>query len=117
MLVLGQRDGQFIVGLDQRDEGVLVWGGIRGVDVVLDDAGAGATPVGEFFDEFVLEHFGWRRRLDELDEELRGCLGLGDACSEFFGRRQCVTLVLIGGVEVIRGLSVWLYQGLCQAGL
>ena len=85
MLVLGQGDGQFVVGFDQRHEGILVWGGICGMDVVLDETGGGATPVGEFFDELVLKHFGRRRGLDELDEELRGCLGLGDACGEFFG--------------------------------
>ena len=55
------------------------------MDVVLDETGGGATPVGELFDELVLEHLGRRRGLDELDEELRGCLGLGDACGEFFG--------------------------------
>lgn len=117
MLVLGQGDGQFVVGFDQGDEGILVWSGICGVDVVLDDAGGGATPVGEFFDEFVLEHLGRRRGLDELDEELRGCLGLGDACGEFFGLWEPAMLVLTGGIVIIRGLSVWLYQGLCQAGL
>lgn len=85
MLVLGQGDGQFVVGFDQRDEGIFVWGGICGMDVVLDETGGGATPVGELFDELVLEHLGRRRGLDELDEELRGCLGLGDACGEFFG--------------------------------
>lgn len=87
------------------------------MDVVLDETGGGATPVGELFDELVLEHLGRRRGLDELNEELRGCLGLGDACGELFRLWQSAMLVLVGGVEVVRGLSVWLNQGLCQAGL
>lgn len=115
-LIFRQRDGQLVVCLDQSEERILVGGRVIGIYVGLHGTGCRLASHRELLDQIVAKHLRWRRRLDELEEQLRGCPRLRNARGEFIGRRQgrrprgvaraVVEVILMLGIVILRNNSL-----------
>ena len=58
------------------------------MNIILDGTGGRAATMTEFLDELVVKDLGWRRRLNELKEQVGRVFGLSNACGQLLGRGQ-----------------------------
>ena len=92
--MFGHGERHLIVGVDQREQGIVVRRRILGADVHLNRSGSRLTAFRKFLDQIVPEQFARRGRLDHLKKQFCRCLGFLYPRGQLMWRRETLAPML-----------------------
>ncbi len=103
----GDGRGELIVGLDERQEGVLIGRRVVRINVSLYGSRSGLTSLHEFFDQLVSNQFRRRGRLNDLKEKFARRPSFFNPLSEFMRGWQTAWFMISSEVVLLVRIRWW----------